>query len=58
MTLSEERLQEFKDNRDPILKYIYNEVVKIRKWVIFLGILAIISIVVGVIAGLGTLLTL
>ena len=44
-----ERLQEFKENRDPILNYTYREVVKIRKWVVFIGVMVIISCVCQVI---------
>ena len=43
------RLQEFKENRDPILNHTYHEVMKIRKWVVFIGVMVIISCVCQVI---------
>ena len=42
-----ERLQQFKENRDPVLNSIYHSVEKTRKWVVFLGIMVIISMAIG-----------
>jgi hypothetical protein len=45
-------MQEFNKTRDPIFNHIYYELVKIRKWVVFFGILAILGLIAAVIAGL------
>ena len=49
------RMLEFNKTRDPIFNNIYHELVKIRKWVVFFGILAILGLIVAVIAGLSAL---
>ncbi len=56
--MDEQRLQEIRENRDPILLRIYEETQKTRKWVVLIGIMVIISIAVGIIAGLGTIASL
>ena len=38
-------MKEYADKRDPIHYYTYQEIVKIRKWVVFFGVLLIISLV-------------
>jgi 5,10-methylenetetrahydrofolate reductase len=38
-------MKEFNQTRDPIHLYTYNEIVKIRKWVAFFGVLLIISLI-------------
>ena len=46
-------IKEFKEKRDPIYTHIYYEIVKIRKWVAFMGILIIISLVGTILILLG-----
>ena len=48
------RLQAFKENRDPIYNFIYLEIVKIRKWVAFMGIMIILSLIGGIIILIST----
>jgi hypothetical protein len=43
------RMQEFNKTRDPIFNHIYHELVKIRKWVVFFVILALLSLIAAII---------
>ena len=40
-----DRMQEFNTTRDPIFNFIYDEVTKTRKWVAFMGIVLILSLI-------------
>ncbi len=46
-------MKEYADKRDPIHYHTYNEIVKIRKWIAFIGIIVIISLIGAILAFLG-----
>ena len=48
------RMQEFNKTRDPIFNHIYHELVKTRKWVAFMGIILILSLIGTVIILMGS----
>jgi len=46
-------MKEFNETRDPVLLYIYQEAQKTRKWVAFMGIMIILSLIGTVLVFLG-----
>ena len=46
-------MKEFNETRDPVLLYIYQEAQKTRKWVAFMGVMFIISIIIVILFFLG-----
>ncbi len=47
-------MKEFNETRDPIFTYIYRELQKTRKWVAFIGVVLILSLIGTIIILMGS----